>query len=71
MRRRWRGWRRWLIGSLLLAAAAAAPARVLVDVVSDDFVLPAKIARLNAAAAPEPVQFRHIAVGPGTPLPAD
>lgn len=61
--------RAWLLLLALSAAAPAGAADVLVEVVTTDFVLPAKVAGLDALAAPEGVHFVHRVVAAGTPLP--
>ena len=64
------GWTWLLLGWLMPAALAhAEPAPLQVDVVSSSFVLPGKIARLDALGAPAGVRFRQRVVDPATALP--
>lgn len=70
-----RGWREWLALVLCVAApmahaAAAAPA-LRVEVVSSSFVLPGRIARLDALGSPHGVRYQHRVVDAATSLPAD
>lgn len=60
----------WLV---LLAMAMALPAQATglqVEVVTTDFVMPARIAALDRLGAAEEVHFVQRVVGPGQPLPA-
>lgn len=62
----------WVLLLLLLTRAqAAAPATLTVDVVSTDFVLPSKVARLDAIGRAEGVRFRHVPLAALARLPAD
>lgn len=64
------GWTWLLLGWLMLAASARAePEPLRVDVVSSSFVLPGRIARLDALGAPAGVRFQQRVVDPATVLP--
>lgn len=66
------GWTWLLLGWLMLAASARAePEPLRVEVVSSSFVLPGRIARLDALGTPAGVRFQQRVVDPAATLPAD